>query len=354
MISNIIEKFDIESKVLKIETNTQGHINNTYIITTESGKKYTLQKINTKVFHHPDQVMANIEKVTTHIKSKIQDLKTPEKRCLNIVYSKERLPFVVENNENYYRCYDYIDNVKTYQKLNNSQQAYLLGQAISSFQSLLSDLDGSTLYETIPNFHNMNNRYRLLDHAVKTNPFNRVSEVEEELDFLYKNKDRGNILWNGMKNGTLLTRVTHNDTKINNILFSLDGKEALCVIDLDTIMPGTLLFDVGDMVRTATSTAEEDTTKPETMHCNPELYGALMSGYLSKASSFITKEEKELLFESGRNMTQIMAVRMLTDYIIGDVYYHIDRPKQNLDRTRAQIALMKDLDANYKLLKNLF
>lgn len=352
MLEKILDKFNIEGKLVKYKKNSEGHINSTFIATFDTGRKYTCQKINQHVFHHPDQVMMNIVKVTNHIQNKVKNLPQAEKRCLKVVNAKDGKPFLLFNGD-YYRCYDYIDDVKTFSKLDGTPQAFLLGQTISDFQLKLSDFDGSQLFETVTDFHNMENRYKILDKAIEKNVKNRVSEVNDELEFLFKNRERGKLLWEEMKAKIIPIRVTHNDTKINNILFSSDGTEALCVIDLDTIMPGTLLFDVGDMIRTATATADEDTTDVSSMHCNPKLFEALISGYLSNAKSFISKREKELLFESGRNITQIMAVRMLTDYIMGDVYYHINRPSQNLDRARAQISLVKDLDKNYSLLNSL-
>jgi thiamine kinase-like enzyme len=196
-------------------------------------------------------------------------------------------------------------------------------------------------------------RYTQLSEAATKDCKNRLSSVQLEYNFLMENRTRGLSLWEGMESGRFPTRVTHNDTKMNNVLFSEDGTEALCVIDLDTVMPGTILFDTGDMIRTATNTACEDEKDLSKVHCNVELFASLLKGYRSQADRFLTKEESSMLVESGRITTQIMAVRFLSDYLSGDVYYHIDRPEHNLDRARTQIALMRSMDSEWDRLKSL-
>jgi hypothetical protein len=255
----------------------------------------------------------------------------------------------VDEDGGYWRTYQYIDHVKTFKTIANAEQAYLLGEAIGNFQLQLSDFDGNLLHETIPHFHDMRLRYEQLEESIQVNHQNRIQMVDAEVEYLMDTKERGFILWDKLQDGSLPIRVTHNDTKINNVLFSLDGKEALCIIDLDTVMPGTILFDTGDMIRTATTTAEEDATDLSTVHCDTLLHRALLEGYFSKAD-FLTPLERSLVVESGRNITQIMAVRFLTDFLNGDRYYHIDRENQNLERARNQIALMQDMDNKWRTL----
>jgi len=349
----IFKSFSIDGKLISYKANKEGHINSTYISSVENNgkiEKYTHQKINTYVFTKPEEVMQNINIVTTHIQSKLSGFSDKELRSLKVIKTIDNKLFHIDERGNYWRTYKYIDNVKTFQKVNNKKQAFLLGKAVGTFQSQLSDLEGNKLYETIKNFHNMGYRYEQLEKAINNDNKNRVKDVQEEINFLLENKDRGLLLWQLYKEGKIKSHVTHNDTKINNVLFSKDEDIALCIIDLDTVMPGTILFDVGDMIRTATSTALEDEIDFNKMKCNIEYFKTLLKGYLSIANSFITKQEKELLVESGRNITQIMAVRFLSDYLNGDIYYQTNRESHNLDRTRTQIALIKDMDKKWEVL----
>ncbi len=353
--TTIFNNFNIKGNLISYKANKEGHINSTYISSVEENGqiyKYTHQKINTFVFTKPYQVMSNIEKITSHIQNKLSGYPDKDSRCLEVIKTKDEKLLYCDVDNNYWRTYKFIDNVKTFQKINNNKQAFLLGKAVGNFQQQLSDFDGSELYETIENFHNMSFRYTQLEKAIKEDLKGRKKSIESEINYLLNNKDRGQLIWDYYKNGEIKRRVTHNDTKINNVLFSLDEKEALCVIDLDTVMPGTILFDVGDMIRTATSTALEDEIDFTKMQCDLNCYKALIEGYLSIASTFISNKEKSLLVESGRNITQIMAVRFLTDYLNGDIYYSIKRENHNLDRCRTQIALMKDMDSKWDKLES--
>jgi len=217
---------------------------------------------------------------------------------------------------------------------------------VGTFQTQLSDFSGSDLHVTIKDFHDMRVRYAQLEEAVRMDRVGRVSGVSKELEFLYSNKERGCIISDLLNADQLPLRVTHNDTKISNVLFSEDMNEGLCIIDLDTVMPGTILFDTGDMIRSATTSAAEDESDLSLVRFNTAFYDALLAGYRSRAD-FLTNEEQALLKESGRAITQIMAVRFFTDYLNGDIYYRIDRPTHNIDRARNQIALIKDMDRKW-------
>lgn len=343
----ILSNFKIKGDLVSIEYNKEGHINTTFMSTFNNNgiiTKYTHQKINQFAFKKPDLVMENITRITNHIQSKIQNLEDKDKRCLNVILTKDDKPYFIDENGDYYRTYKFIDNVRTYQKIDSSETAYHLGEAIATFQNQLSDFDCSSLHETIPDFHNMRLRYDSFKKAILEDSQDRVKKASKEIEYLLSNEERGYIIIDEFKNQNLPLRVTHNDTKINNILFSKDGKKALCVIDLDTVMPGTILFDTGDMIRTATSNIEEDDINFESMSINIDYFKSLINGYLSIASKYISQRERELIAESGRNITQIMAVRFLTDYLLGDVYYSIDTEDHNLNRCRTQIAFMKDFD----------
>lgn len=347
---SVLSNFNIEGNCKDIRVNTQGHINSTFISTFDhNGKlvKYTHQKINKNVFLHPDEVMENILKVTSHIQKKVEKLPDSDKRCLHVILAKDGKPYYIDEDGEYWRTYAFIDDVNTFDSISDPEAARNLGKAIGIFQNQLSDFDGSSLYTTIPRFHDMNMRYGQLEGAIENDRAGRKASVQSEIDFLMENRDRGCRIWNGFENGTIPTRVTHNDTKMNNVLFSKETGEGLCVIDLDTIMPGTILFDTGDMIRTGCNTVTEDDPDIAKVDFNTELYKALYEGYTEKAT-FLTEEEKSQIKESGRTITQIMAVRFLTDYINGDVYYHIAYPEHNIVRARNQIALMKAMDRHWE------
>ena len=339
----IISEFAISGNLVKIASNRQGHINSTFISTFNDGRKYTHQMINKNVFPHPEDVMENICAVTEHIRRKTGK----ENSALSVVPTRSGKPFYVDDEGMYWRTYVFVDNVISYDRVPDEKTAYNLGKGIGNFQSELSDFDSSVLNIVIPHFHDMRLRYKQLQDAMKKDTRNRLRYVQTEVSFLLDNKERGEQIWDAFEKGIVPSRVTHNDTKINNVLFSEETGEAACVIDLDTIMPGTILFDTGDMIRTACSTADEDERNTEKMKFSVPLYKALIKGYMESAGSFLTDEEKSLIKESGRTITQIMAVRFLTDYLAGDTYYKIAYEDHNLVRARTQIALMESMDSQW-------
>lgn len=346
----VIGNFLIDGELEKIKVNTQGHINSTFVSTfIKDGvrTKYTHQKINRNVFKNPKEVMENIVAVTKHIEEKVSSFPDKDRRVLKVIFTKDNLPYYIDEDGEYWRTYIFIENVNTYDKIPSVNAARNLGKGIGNFQKQLSDFDGSRLNITIPHFHDMNLRYRQLDDAVKADVKGRCAQVKAELDFLYANRERGCRIWDDFEKGILPNRVTHNDTKMNNVLFDPVSDEAVCVIDLDTIMPGTILFDTGDMIRTACNTAEEDEKDLSKVSFYAEMYKSLIGGYMESADSFLTKEEREGIKESGRVITQIMAVRFLTDYIAGDVYYHTAYDDHNLVRCRTQLSLMKSMDEQW-------
>lgn len=269
------------------------------------------------------------------------------RQALTLIPAKDGRFFYLDPAGEYWRTYLFIEDAVTYERMESPALARKAGAAIGAFQRQLSDYRGPALHETIPDFHNMHSRYDQLDHAVAHDVAGRLAEVRAELAFLEANRARGMILSDGLARGTLPRGITHNDTKLNNILFDAATGNALCIIDLDTVMPGTVLFDTGDLIRTAANTACEDEPDLSKVRFDTSLFAALIDGYLSTASSFLTPAEKSLIAESGRVLTQIMAVRFLTDYLNGDRYYKISRPTHNLDRARSQIALIRSMDSQW-------
>ena len=350
---SILGKFAIYGELEEIELFGSGHINQTYrSLWNQAGKRihYTHQKINEKVFLKPDELMENIDRVTRHIAAKLKNdrLEDRSRRVLKVVLSNEGKPYVRDDEGGWWRTFLFIENTHTLEVTDSQASAGFLGRSIAIFQRQLVDLGGKRLYETIPDFHNMEKRYERFHDALLMDCKGRAKDARPEIDFMKRNEGRGAALIRSLREGRLPERICHNDTKMGNILIDNDSSEALCVIDLDTVMPGTCLFDVGDLIRTVTTTAAEDETDLSKVEFDLEFFEALLGGYLSEAGKFLTTPELELICESGRNITQIMGLRFLTDYLEGDRYYRIARPDHNLDRCRTQIALINSMDAKWE------
>lgn len=355
-ILEVIPHFAIYGDFVSCKPMGNGHINSTYCsVFNQAGTqvRYTHQRINKNVFKNPPQVMDNIKSVTDFLRKYFKNagLDDVSRRTLTVVPCWDGKLYYQDAAGEYWRTYLLVENVKTYEVLENEDLARQLGQIIGAFQNQLATYDGPRLADTIPRFHDMGMRYEQLEEALSKDVKNRAAGIKDELDFLFANKERGMILVEGLKSKKLKEGITHNDTKINNILFDEKTSSPLCVIDLDTVMPGTVLFDTGDLIRTATNTAEEDEKDTSKVQFNFPLFKALIEGYYSEAKGFLSDYEKSLLAESGRNITQIMAVRMITDYLNGDVYYHIDYPEHNIVRARTQIALIKSMDEQWDKVK---
>ncbi len=352
LLYSILDQFSIYGDFETAAPFGTGHINSTFMSRwNQSGTRirYLHQRINENVFIHPDHVMDNIERVTTHIIAKLKELKVPEvsRRTLTVVPSLDGKPYVRDIEGGWWRTYLFIEGTHTLELARSPKEAAFLGETIGRFQKQLADLPAPRLYETIANFHNMEWRYQRFYEALSKDPLKRVGDVQEEITFMKDNEERGAVLIRALRSGFIPERICHNDTKMNNILIDDSSDEGLCVGDLDTVMPGTSLFDVGDLIRTVTTRAEEDETDLFKVEFDLNYLKALLDGYLSEASEFLTSSEKDLLLESGRCITQIMGIRFLTDYLEGDHYYRISRPRHNLDRCRNQIALMKSMDSKW-------
>jgi hypothetical protein len=356
-VRDIIGQFVIYGDLVSCKGFGNGHINTTLVSTfNQAGVsvKYTHQKINRQIFTRPDEVMENISLVTSHIREKLEAQQVPfaSSHVLTVVPAKDGRPYAIDSDGEYWRTYLFVDRVFSYEKLDDSAVAGRLGAMVGLFQSQLSDLDGGRLHETISRFHDMRWRYEQLREALSKDAAGRAASCGAEIDFLFSNEERGVVITDLYRDGKLRKGITHNDTKLNNVLFDEQTHEAACVIDLDTVMPGTILFDTGDMIRTATITGEEDERELSLISCDVKMYRALMEGYLSEASAFLSPLERSLLAESGRTTTLIMAVRFLTDYLNGDVYYKISRPGHNLDRMRTQMRLIESMDAQWEQLES--
>ncbi len=343
-LPEICKQFCLNGTYIGATVLKSGNINKTYKVDFDvSGRteSYIIQKINTYVFKKPEHIMANIEGVTRYIAKKLP----PEKRergVLSFLYTAENKNYYVDEEGGFWRGYGFIPNSITY-------DAYDLGllraagEAFGEFQLLLADYDASTLYEIIPGFHNTKERYRRFEDKVKADVCGRVAEVREEIDFLFKVRPLGESLVNMLKAGELPLRVTHNDTKGNNILFDIDTNETLAVIDLDTVMPGLMAYDFGDAIRFAANTSAEDEPDISKTSLDLDKFEAFAQGYVGKIGSTSTEKELQTLALGALVMTIELAVRFLDDYIDGDKYFKLNYPEHNLVRTRCQIALTKDM-----------
>jgi len=350
MIKKIIDKFNLKGELVNYETINSGIINNTYVITMNYNgnlKRYIVQKINTTVFTEPYKLMKNIEGVTTYLKRQLDKEQDLEHKVLELVKTKDckSLCYIEDNGErDYYRIYDFIDNAVTYDCSTDKDIVYNTGAAFGSFQRLLRNYPMSKLSETIKDFHMTDKRYKKFIDDIKIDSEGRVMEVAPEIVFILMREEVCSLITEVLGTDKVPYRVTHNDTKVNNVMMNKTTGDYLAVIDLDTVMPGSLLFDYGDGIRSTASMAKEDETDLSQVGINLELFEAYTDGYLSEMAPYITFEEVSLMAESIRVITLELAIRFLNDYINGDTYFKINYEKHNLDRARNQLALVLDIE----------
>ena len=323
-----------------------GHINDTFKVTANQGGAvviFTMQRINTTIFKQPENVMSNIVQITTHLGERLVAERTVDasRRALQVVLTRQGEDFYREADGSCWRLYVYVDQAFTVDCVEHAADAYTAALAFGQFQRLLADLPGggASLVETIPGFHDTRSRYAAFKAALKEDALGRAAEVGPEIEFALAHEGLADILPPLVAAGDIPLRVTHNDTKINNVLLDATTREGICVIDLDTCMPGLALYDFGDMVRAGTNNAAEDTTEPEKVVSRADVFEALARGFLAGAGC-LTPAEVEYLPLGGQLMTLECGIRFLADYLQGDVYFRTQRPRQNLDRCRSQFALV--------------
>ncbi|MCH7224505.1 phosphotransferase enzyme family protein [Haloferula sp. A504] len=351
LITRISNQFAIEGEFVAGEEIQSGHINSTYRATFEaadgSRHRYILQRINEKVFKDPLAVMRNVECVTRHINWKVLRVKKDlGGQTLNLYPGRGGRFWVSGPGGGVWRCYNCIEGCHTYDIVENTRQAFQAARAFGSFQDLVSDLPPDELEETIPAFHDTRRRYQRLMEVAEADPSGRAGSVAAELEFVRSHEaDVGRVL-DGLASGEIPQRITHNDTKINNVMIDEETDEAVCVIDLDTVMPGSVLYDFGDLVRTAVSPAAEDERDLSKVALRMPMFEALVEGYLESAKDFLREEEAALLAFSAKLITLEIGIRFLTDHLEGDVYFKTRRPDHNLDRCRTQFRLVEEIDAH--------
>jgi aminoglycoside phosphotransferase (APT) family kinase protein len=320
-----------------------GHINDSYCaVFLEAGVtvRYLLQRINHGIFKNPEALMENIQRVTEHLAAQMADEPDRERRVLTLIPARNGLAWHVDADGNYWRAFRFIENAHTYDAVETTEQAFQAARAFGDFQKLLASLPAPRLHDTIPDFHNTPKRFTALVEAITADAAGRSALAKPEIDFALKHQHLASLLLDA----NLPERVTHNDTKFNNVMLDDATGEGICVIDLDTVMPGLALYDFGDMVRTTTSPAMEDERDLSKVNLQFPMFEALLRGYLSSAGEFLTKAEKQYLVFSGKLITFEIGIRFLTDYLAGDTYFKVHRDSQNLDRCRTQFKLVESIE----------
>lgn len=335
---SVLTRFALTSEPVSVAPYGSGHINGTQLVTCRDGSRYVLQQINTSVFHEPVPLMRNIELVTAHLRKKNVD----PRAVLTLVPTLDGTSYTVRNEE-YWRVYELVQDSVCFEKADETL-FYESAVAFGRFQNQLSDFPAEELAETIPHFHDTPARFAAFRRAVETDAAGRVKDVLSEIDFALSFESFAPTLSNLQYSGDLPLRVTHNDTKINNVLFDAQTRKALCVIDLDTVMPGLSVNDFGDAIRFGASTASEDEQNLELVHFDMKLYETYLSGYLSTCGESLTKTEIEMLPVGAMMMTLECGTRFLADHIAGDVYFHVSHEGHNLDRARTQFKLLKEMN----------
>ncbi|MBE7054907.1 MAG: aminoglycoside phosphotransferase family protein [Ruminococcaceae bacterium] len=342
-LKDILAKFDIDTK---IEVYGNGHINDTYLC--ETSPKFILQRINTQVFKNPDNVMENIYNVTCHVREKIKQAGgNPDRETLNVITTKEGDIFYKHEDGSCFRMYKFVDDSVSYDIADRPVILTNAGIAFGRFQRMLSDFPAEKLHETIVDFHNTPERVKQLRTAMENDAAGRLESVKEEVEFALEYSKYASEIVDAMAKGEVLLRVTHNDTKLNNVLFDAKTDAGVCVIDLDTVMPGSVLYDFGDALRFGASSCAEDETDMSRIWFDLEKFEAFAKGFLSEVSDCLTEKEIELLPLSALLMTYECGIRFLADYLNGDTYFKIHREKHNLDRARNQFALVRDIESKF-------
>lgn len=348
-IEEIGRQFAIRGEMIDVQEIKSGHINSTFRTSYRRPRgdinRYIFQSINRKVFKDPLAVMNNVEAVTRHINTRVLRLKKDlGGQTLSLFPARDGRFWVEDEEGAVWRCYNFIEGCVTYDVVENTRQAYQAARAFGSFQDLVSDLPPDSIVETIPDFHDTPKRFERLIEAAGRDPMGRLRSVREELQFIREREPLTRCLLEHQESGAIPVRITHNDTKINNVMIDADLDEAVCVIDLDTVMPGLALYDFGDLARSATSPAAEDEKDLRKVQMQMPMFEALVEGYLDAASGFLNPRECALLVDSAKLLTLEVGIRFLTDFLEGDVYFKTARPGHNLDRCRTQLKLVQRME----------
>lgn len=347
VLFNVFSLFDADQTNPQFAAITAGHINHTYAVcvNNEKNPKYVLQKINTSIFQKPDELIANIKGVCSHIRRKVSERGgDPMRESLTLIPTKSGEDYLNSPELGCWRLYYFITDSEAHQSADIPGLLYHAAEAFGNFQKLLSDYPAEKLYETIPNFHNTVSRYADFMQAVAEDKAGRVCECSAEIEEIKKHEKYAHIIVDALNAGEIPLRVTHNDTKLNNIMIDNQTHKGLCVIDLDTVMPGSLLYDFGDSIRFAACNSAEDEPDLSKVYLRLDLFEEYTAGFLSGVGDGITAKEIELLPMSAFILTYELVLRFLGDYLNGDTYFQVHREKHNLERARAQLKLALDME----------
>lgn len=348
---DVAVKFQLQGNVTELIPYGSGHINDTFCITCalpDGGKKrYILQKMNDDIFKQPDELMENVMNVTSFLRKKIVAAGgDPERETLNVIPTIDGKNYLCDNAD-YWRMYIFIEDATSFDEVKQPEDFYNSAVSFGNFQRLLADYPADTLHETIVNFHNTISRFADFKKAVAEDVCGFAKEVQDEIDFVLKREADTHIICDALAQKKIPLRVTHNDTKLNNIMIDNKTGKGMCVIDLDTVMPGSALYDYGDSIRFGASTGAEDEPNLDLISINLDLFDIYTKGYLEGCGGSLKKEEIELFPMGAKLMTFECGMRFLGDYLKGDVYFKIHRPGQNLDRARTQFKLVADMEAKW-------
>lgn len=347
-IDEAVINFKLAGKVQEIIPYGSGHINDTFRVRCEGEHLYILQRMNHEIFTQPDKLMENILGVTRFLRTKIvENGGNPDRETLNVIPTIDEKPFYVDSIGCYWRVYKFIQDATTYDLVTKPEDFYESAVAFGHFQRLLADYPAHTLFETIDNFHNTAVRLETFKKAVEEDVCGRAKLVADEIQFVLDNESIAYTLLGLQKSGKLPLRVTHNDTKLNNIMIDNESGKALCVIDLDTVMPGLAVNDFGDSIRFGASTGAEDEQDLSKVNCSMDLFELYTKGFIEGCGGSLTEMELKMLPMGAMTMTYECGMRFLTDYLQGDTYFKIHRQNHNLDRCRTQFKLVRDMKEKY-------
>ena len=355
-LQEALEAFDFGGQVVGAVRYGSGHINDTFCVHTQPGedpcRRFILQRINTAAFHHPDQVMANIVGVTSYLGRQIAAAGgDPERETMSVYATRDGKSFYTDSEGGAWRAYPFVEGTVCLQSAETPELFAASALAFGNFQRMLKDYPADTLYETIPHFHDTEDRLAKLKAAVAADPMGRVKEVGPELDFVTAREADCSVALQALREGKLPLRVTHNDTKLNNVLIDRASGKGICVIDLDTVMPGLSINDFGDSIRFGANHSAEDEQDLSKVNFDLSLYEVYTKAFLEGAGGALTSAELDYLPWGAKLMTLECGIRFLTDYLEGDHYFRIHRPGQNLDRCRTQFKLVADMEACWEQMK---
>lgn len=350
-IEEAIAQFDLEGKLIDWQPYGNGHINDTFLLTYETlrgNRKYILQRMNHAIFKKPQQLMENVVNVTEYLREVIKEQGgDPDRETLNVIKTRGGENYYEDSSHNYWRVFLYIERTLCLEQVESAKDFYDSAVAFGNFQRMLADYPAGNLYETIPNFHNTPSRFQDFQKAVQEDKLGRAALAKEEIAFALEREKDTPVLLDLLAEGKLPLRVTHNDTKLNNILFDADTKKALCIIDLDTVMPGLSHYDFGDSIRFGASTGAEDEKDLSKIELDLSLFETFTKGFLEGCGGSLTEKEIEMLPMGAKLMTYECGIRFLADFLEGDVYFKIHREGHNLDRARTQFKLIADMEEKW-------